>query len=332
MTRQISVETHLPDNWAHSTIREDVRRTFEMKPRILRPLWLYDDRGAELFDQITRLPEYYPTEAERSILVRHADEIASRTGADTMIELGSGTSEKTRTLLDAFWKSGRLRRFVPLDVSTQTLLDAADMLAERYDGLNIHVVVGDFTRHLRHVPSGGRRLAVFLGGTVGNFYREERRAFLGAMADSLAAGEWLLLGVDLLKNSQRTLDAYNDRQGVTADFIGNALVVLNRELDADFPVGQFDYVPLWDGREQRVDMRLRASASIKVRLEVLDMDVLFAEGEELRVEISTKFTEDTVRAELAEAGFDVEFFWKSEPLETDSFLAGDFGLALAKRR
>lgn len=319
----ITVDSHLPADWAEGAMREDISRAFSNLPKVLPPKWLYDDRGSQLFEQITRLEEYYPTEAERSILAERAATIAARTGATSVVELGSGTSDKTRTLLDAFWATGQLDRFVPLDVSEATLLAAAEMLAERYDGLEVHAVVGDFTRHLRHLPTDGRRMVAFLGGTLGNFYEEERRAFLGSMSDSLDSGEWLLLGIDLVKPVGRILDAYNDSVGVTADFIKNVLHVLNESLDADFDIDRFDYIPFWDGFQERVDMRLRVDTPHSVRIDGLDLDVDFSEGEEVRVEISTKFRPERLRAELADADFVVEEFWTDQ--------ANDFGLMLAQR-
>lgn len=331
MTSSVSVASHLAADWATDALHGDITRTFSNTPKLLRPKWLYDDQGSQLFDQITRLPEYYPTEAERGILASRAAQIARRTGADTVVELGSGTSDKTRTLLDAFWETGQLRRFVPLDVSEQTLVDAAQMLARRYDGLEVSAVVGDFTQHLRHIPTDGQRLVAFLGGTLGNFYQEERRAFLGHMADTLEVGEWLLLGVDLMKETSRIIDAYYDSQAVTEAFIKNVLHVLNRELGGDISVDHFDYVPLWDPREERVDMRLRATEPMTVRLNALDLETTFAEGEELRVEISTKFRPTKLRAELAEAGFAVHEFWTAETSEDGHVQDGDFGLVLAQR-
>jgi L-histidine N-alpha-methyltransferase len=313
----------LPSDWDEGEMREDIRRAFTNRPIVLPPKWLYDDLGSELFDEITKLDEYYPTEAERSLLQARADDIATITGADTIIELGSGTSDKTRTLLDAFHRAGQLERFVPLDVSEATLLDAANMLAARYPGLEVHALVGDFTRHLVHLPEGNCRLVAFLGGTVGNFYVEERGAFLGALADRLEAGEWLLLGVDLVKPVGRILDAYNDESGVTARFIKNVLSVLNESLDADFDLEAFDYSPMWDALEERVDMRLRVTMPQQVRIGSLDIDVDLGEGEELRVEISTKFRPARLALELEEAGFVMSQFWTDHN--------GDFGLALARR-
>lgn len=301
----------------------ELDRALRRRPRTIPPRWLYDDRGSELFDEITRLVEYYPTEAEREILAVHSATIAEVSRAATVIELGSGTSDKTRTLLDAFVAHGEIERFVPLDVSEATLLYASEVLGQRYPDLVVEPVVGDFTRHLARLPGGGPRLVAFLGGTIGNFYLEERRAFLGALADVLEPGDWLLLGLDLIKPIDRIMAAYHDRQGVTDAFIRNALHAINRDLDADFDVGNFEYVPLWDAREHRVDMRLRACDPEVAHIGALDLDVHVDAGEELRVEISTKFDVAEVRNELADAGFgDTEFL-------TDT--AGDFALALTRR-
>jgi L-histidine N-alpha-methyltransferase len=301
----------------------ELRRALQSRPRTIPPRWLYDDRGSELFDEITRLTEYYPTEAEREILATHSAMIAEVTAATTVIELGSGTSDKTRTLLDAFVAHGEIERFVPLDVSEATLLFAAEVLDRRYPDLTVEPVVGDFTQHLSRLPAGGTRLVAFLGGTIGNFYREERRAFLGALSDTLEPGDWLLLGVDLVKPLDRIVDAYDDSQGVTDAFIRNSLHAINRELDADFDVGNFEYVALWDSRERRVDMRLRAGEPEHAHIGALDLDVVFEPGEEIRVEISTKFRPADLVEELGEAGFrDVEFL-------TDT--NDDFALALTRR-
>lgn len=301
----------------------ELRRALQSRPRTIPPRWLYDDRGSELFDEITRLDEYYPTEAEREILATHSAMIAEVSAATCVIELGSGTSDKTRSLLDAFVAHGEIERFVPLDVSEATLRFAAEVLDQRYPDLVVEPVVGDFTRHLHRLPRGGRRLVAFLGGTIGNFYLEERRAFLGALADVLEPGDSLLVGLDLIKPIDRILSAYHDGQGLTDAFIRNALHAINRELDADFDVGNFEYAPLWDDREHRVDMRLRACEPEVAHVGALDLEVRFDAGEELRVEISTKFEPDAIAAELAEAGFgDTEFF-------TDA--AGDFALALSRR-
>ena len=313
-------ETETPSAEAHA----ELRRALQRRPRTVPPRWLYDDRGSDLFDQITRLPEYYQTEAERQILADHSTMIAEMTAATTVIELGSGTSDKTRTLLDAFAARGMIERFVPLDVSEATLLDAAAMLGERYPDLDVSPVIGDFNQHLHRLPTGGTRLVAFLGGTIGNFYREERTAFLGALADVLDPGDWVLLGVDLIKPVDRLLSAYNDSAGTTDAFIRNALSVINRELGGNIDVGNFDYVPFWDGREERIDMRLRACEPERARIEALDLDVELESGEELRIEISTKFSQGRLLAELAEVGF-ADGAFLTDP-------ANDFGIALVRRQ
>ncbi len=330
-TSTITIDTHLPADWAQGEMLADIRRTFTNTPKVLRPKWLYDERGSQLFEQITGLGQYYPTAAERSLLTDHAGDIASETGASTIVELGSGTSDKTRTLLDAFVATGQLREFVPVDVSHETLVAAATMLAKRYHALHVHAVVGDFNDHLHLLPRSGRRMVAFLGGTIGNFYAEERRAFLGAIGDVLDPDEWLLLGADLVKDAQRIIDAYNDDAGVTEQFIENVIRVINRELDADLPLEQFDYAPMWDAREERIDMRLRSAVPVKAHIGVLDLDVEFAEGEELRVEISTKFRPDRLRDELADAGFEVTKFWTSHRDAAGLLRDDDFGLVLARR-
>lgn len=305
----------------------ELRDALTRLPRTLPPRWLYDDRGSELFSQITQLPEYYQTESERSILESNSTAIAEITEATTVIELGSGTSDKTRTLLDALVAHGVIERFVPLDVSEQTLLDAAEMLTERHPEIVVAPVVGDFTRHLdrlRHDGRDGPSLVAFLGGTIGNFYVEERRAFLGALADVLAPGDWLLLGIDQIKPIDRLVEAYDDAQGVTEAFIRNALANINATYDGDLDVGGFGYVPFWDGRQERIDMRLRADEPMTARINGLDLDLDLAAGEEIRVEISSKFRPDELLAELGQAGFGGSSHVFSDP-------NSDFALLLARR-
>ncbi|MFC5177238.1 L-histidine N(alpha)-methyltransferase [Nocardioides taihuensis] len=313
----------LDPDWAAGGLVEDVRRGLSRHPRTLPPKWLYDDRGAALFEEITRLPDYYPFEAERSILVSHAADIAQASGATTLVELGSGTSEKTRLLLDAFTADGQLTRFAPVDVAEQTLREAAHQISQRYPGLEVAAVVGDFTLHLAHLPRGGRRMVAFLGGTIGNLYLEERRAFLGALADLLEPGDSVLLGTDLVKSVDRLLAAYDDDEGLTAAFIGNALLVLNRELGADFDPEAFSYIPFWDAHMERMDMRLRSEVPQRVTLPGADLVLDLAVGEEIRVEISTKFRVSRIAGELEQAGLEVTRVW------TDR--AGDFALTLATK-
>lgn len=318
------VSVLLDPDWASGSLVTDVRRGLGGRPLRLPPKWLYDDEGSRLFDLITRLPEYYPTEAEREILDLHGAAIAAACDATTVVELGSGTSDKTRVLLDAFAATGRLRRFVPVDVSEATLRTAAVMLDERYPEVAIEAVVGDFTLHLGDLPGGDRRLVAFLGGTIGNLYVEERGAFLGALGDSLEPGDWLLLGTDLVKASDRLVAAYHDSQGVTEQFVLNSLAVLNRELGADFDLDAFSYVPFWDPHMERMDLRLRSEVPQRVSIPGAELELDLASGEEIHVEISTKFRPEGIRAELDAAGFDVAGFF------TDP--AGDFALTLARLR
>lgn len=308
-------------------VARELRDALTRHPRTLPPRWLYDDRGSELFSQITRLPEYYQTESERSILESNSSVIAEVTEATTVVELGSGTSDKTRTLLDSFVAHGLIERFVPLDVSEQTLLDAAEMLTERHPEIAVEPVVGDFTRHLarlNRVDGDGPRLIAFLGGTIGNFYVEERRAFLGALADVLSPGDWVLLGIDQIKPVNRLIDAYDDAQGVTEAFIRNALENINAVYDGNLDIGSFGYVPFWDGRQERIDMRLRADAPMLARIEALDLNLELAAGEEIRVEISSKFRPAEMVAELVQSGFG----GGSHIFEDEN---ADFALLLARR-
>ena len=320
--RRPVVSVVLDPEWVGDTLAEDVRRGLGAQPRSLPPKWLYDDVGSELFDEITRLPEYYPTERERAILRDHADDIVQACDASTLVELGSGTSDKTRLLLDAFTAAGQLTRFVPVDVSDATLRHAAAELSKRYPTLAVEALVGDFTLHLGHLPRGDRRLVAFLGGTIGNFYVEERAAFLGALADSLEAGDWLLLGTDLVKSADRLIAAYDDSRGVTAAFVTNCLRVLNRELGADFDDDAFSYVPFWDPGMERMDLRLRADMPQRVTIPGAELSFDLAHGEEIRVEISTKFRLERLGEELGAAGFAVARTWTDE--------CGDFGLTLAR--
>jgi L-histidine N-alpha-methyltransferase len=312
-----------PDRTGESLVA-DVRRGLGGRPLRLSPKWLYDGRGSQLFDEITRLADYYPFRAERAIFQRHADEIAAASDATTLVELGSGTSEKTRLLLDAFHATGRLVGFVPLDVSEGTLRQAARELSARYPKVAVEAVVGDFTLHLGQLPRHGTRMIAFLGGTIGNLYVEERAAFLGALADALDSGEWLLLGTDLVKSVDRLVAAYDDPGGVSASFVGNCLHVLNRELGADFDTDAYRYVPMWDPRLERMDLRLRAEVPQRVTIPGADLVVDLGLGEEIQVEISTKFRPEGLRRELAAAGFAVIRTWTDPD--------GDFALTLARRR
>ena len=318
------VDVHLQPDDLRAALEADVRAGLSSRPRMLPPKWFYDDRGSELFDQITRLPEYYPTSRERTILHQCAATIAARSGADTLVELGSGTSDKTRTLLDAFRASGQLRRFIPFDVSEGVLRWSASHLAERYPGLEVHGVVGDFDRHLPLIPTGGRRLVAFLGGTIGNYAPEERARLLAALASTLVPGDSLLLGTDLVKDPARLVAAYDDAAGVTAAFNRNVLRVLDRELRADFDAARWQHVAIWDAEQEWIEMRLRADGRQDVEIADLHLSLTFRDGEEIRTEISAKFRRAKVEAELAAVGFELAG-WMTDP-------DGDFALSLAFRR
>ena len=322
--RPVTVDVHMRPGDASRALREEALVGLCGSPKELSPRWLYDERGSQLFDDITRLPEYYPTRREREILAARAPEIAQLSGADTLIELGSGTSEKTRLLLDALRAHGTLSRFVPFDVSEAFLRRAASTLALEYPGLSVHAVVGDFEQHLRHLPRGGRRLVAFLGGTVGNFKPAQRERFLREVASGLQPGDGLLLGTDLLKCRQRLFDAYNDSAGVTAEFNRNVLRVLNHELGADFEPGAFEHLAPFDEEQGWIEMRLISRRAQVVRLPVLERFARFDEGEVLRTEVSCKFRPEQVEAELTAAGLSLAGWW------TDA--SGDFALWLSFQR
>jgi dimethylhistidine N-methyltransferase len=305
----ISLETHLAPSTAAEALAADVRAGLTATPKTLPPKWFYDERGSELFDRITRLPEYYPTRAERTLLAERADEVAEVSGADVLVELGSGTSEKTRLLLDALRRSGRLRRFVPVDVDPTVLRSAGEAVAAEYPGVQVEAVVGDFERHLDLLPRGGRRLVAFLGSTIGNLEPGPRAAFLAGVRAGLEDGDSFLLGTDLVKDVDRLVAAYDDAEGVTAEFNRNVLAVVNRELGADFDLAAFEHVALWDAEQEWIEMRLRSVREQQVRIRDVDLLVDFAAGEELRTEVSAKFREDGVRAELAAAGLRMEHWW-----------------------
>ena len=319
---RLTVDRHLPPDFAEESLRADVRAGLTGAPKTLPPKWFYDKAGSDLFEEITRLPEYYPTRAEREILDTRAAEIAAATRASTVVELGSGSSEKTRLLLDALRAAGSLRRYVPVDVSESALAAAADALLADYPRLLVHAVVADFEAHLQLIPDhGDRRLLVFLGGTIGNFEPVARARFLAGVRAVMRPGDALLLGTDLVKSPDILVPAYDDAAGVTAAFNKNVLHVLNRELGADFDPARFDHVAVWNDRESWIEMRLRSRGAQRVRISALDLEVPFAAGEDVRTEISAKFRAAGVVAELAAAGLSVRSWW------TDA--QARFGLSLA---
>jgi L-histidine N-alpha-methyltransferase len=296
----------LPEDATDAALRADVQHGLTHTPKTLPPKWFYDARGSELFDKITELPEYYPTRAEREILLTRSGEIAVAAGARTLVELGSGSSDKTRHLLDAL--TG-LHTYVPVDVSGSALTRAGHALAGEYPGLDVHALIADFTAGLTLPDTPGPRLVAFLGGTIGNLLPVERAAFLASVRALLAPGDALLLGTDLVKDESVLVAAYDDAAGVTAAFNRNVLSVVNRELGADFDPGAFTHVALWDPEREWIEMRLRSRETQTVKVRALGLAVDFAAGEELRTEVSAKFREDGVRGELAAAGLDLTHWW-----------------------
>ena len=318
----IAIDVHL-DADAAATMARDVRAGLCAYPKELAPKYFYDDRGSRLFEQITELPEYYPTRAERTILDWRSAEILAAAGAPgTLVELGSGSAAKTRHLLSAMRDAGSLETYVPVDISEEITQRTAAELVDEYPGLSVRGLVCDFEQHLERIPDGdGRRMIAFLGGTVGNLYPRQRHAFLERIAALLGPGDHLLLGTDLIKDAARLEAAYNDSAGVPAEFNKNVLAVLNNQLGADFELEAFEHVARYDTEAERMDIRLRSLADQDVRLEGLDLEIGFAAGEEMRTEISTKFTRERLESVYAGAGLELRG-WFTDP-------AGDYALSLS---
>jgi L-histidine Nalpha-methyltransferase len=320
----IAIEVHL-DAEAAATMARDVRRGLMTIPKELSPKYFYDERGSQLFELITELDEYYPTRAEREILSERSAEIVAAAGAPPeLVELGSGSAAKTRHLLSAMRDAGCLETYVPIDISEEITQQTAELLVEEYPGLDVRGLVCDFEHHLERIPDAGeRRLIAFLGGTIGNLYPYQRRSFMCRIAALMFPGDHFLLGADLIKEAGRLEAAYDDSKGVTAEFNKNVLEVLNRELGADFDLDSFDHVARYDREQERMDIRLRSLADQRVRLEGIDLEVDFSDGEELRTEISTKFTRERLEEAYAHAGLELCGWF------TDR--AGDYALSLARR-
>jgi L-histidine N-alpha-methyltransferase len=332
-----TIEHRLPPDYRAASLRADALAGLTATPKSLPPKWFYDAQGSALFEKITELPEYYPTRAERAILRAVAPEIASLTGATALVELGSGSSEKTRLLLSALRDAGTLRGYVPVDVSESALAAAGDALAAEYPGLAVHAVVADFDKYLglpsdtnangaqkdeaQEDAAAGSRLVAFLGSTIGNMVPAERAVFLRRVRARLRPGDTFLLGTDLVKDPAVLVAAYDDSAGVTAAFNKNVLAVLNAELGADFDLDAFEHVAVWDAEREWIEMRLRATSAQSVRVADLGLTVEFAAGEEMRTEVSAKFREAGVRSELAAAGLTMRSWWTDPD--------GQFGLSLA---
>jgi L-histidine Nalpha-methyltransferase len=309
LTESLTLQSHLPPDFLTQALRADVTRGLTETPKSLPPKWFYDEQGSVLFEEITRLPEYYPTRAEREILVARAADIAAATGARTLVELGSGSGEKTRLLLEALRARGTLTTYVPMDVSPSALLESGQALVRDYPGLTVRALLADFEHQLGVLPVGERRLTAFLGGTIGNLEPGPRAEFLADLRASTAAGDWLLLGTDLVKDPAVLVPAYDDSAGVTARFNKNVLRVVNRELAADFDPDAFEHVARWDPEAEWIEMRLRSTAEQKVTVGALDLVVPFGAGEEMRTEVSAKFRPEGIRAELSAAGFATRSAW-----------------------
>lgn len=306
------LDVYLTEADGAQALRSDARVGLTSTPKDLPPKWFYDASGSELFELITKLPEYYPFNSEREILRTRAAEIAAASKAESLVELGSGSSEKTRWLLTALSDAGTLRRYLPLDVSESALREAIASLSVDYPDLPVHGIVGDFTRHLARIPAEGKRLLAFLGGTIGNLRPAERAAFLVSAREALSPGEQLLVGTGLVIDPAVMVPAYDDAQGVTAEFNRNVLRVLNRELGANFEPEAFEHVALWSADEEWIEMRLRARRQMTVTVPELGLEVPFASGEEMRTETSAKFRREGLEGELSAAGFELSEFWTDE--------------------
>jgi L-histidine N-alpha-methyltransferase len=324
------IDVHVGPADLAAQLRGDVRRGLTSVPKAVPPKWFYDERGSALFDEITRLPEYYLTRREHVILEDRAGEIAELSGANVLLELGAGTCTKSRILLEAMAARGTLSAFVPFDVSESALREAAGPILSAYPRLLFHGIVADFERHLGLLPrpgrgaAGGRGLVAFLGSTIGNLVGSERAAFFAELASVMNPGDAFLLGTDLVKDAGRLEAAYDDSAGVTAAFNRNLLSVLNRELGADFVPERFEHLAFFDPEREWIEMRLRSTDHQVVRVPALSLEVTFEAGEEVRTEISAKFRREGVESELAAAGLELGRWWTDPD--------GDFALSLSFRR
>jgi L-histidine N-alpha-methyltransferase len=301
----------------------DVRAGLTRPFKELSPRYFYDEYGSQLFEDITELPEYYPTRCEREILETRSAEICEAANSPaTLIELGSGSAAKTRVLLDAMLEAGCLETYCPVDISEEITRETAERIAAEYDDIAIRGLVCDFELDLERIPVAAPRVIALLGGTIGNFEPQQRAGFLHRVSHLLGPEDRFLLGTDLVKDPATLEAAYNDSQGVTADFNKNVLAVLNRELDADFDLDAFEHVARWDPENLWIDIRLRSLTNQVVNVSALDMQAAFSAGEEMRTEISTKFARPGLEGIYAEAGLELTDWW------TDA--DGLFALSLAR--
>lgn len=285
---------------------QDVRHGLTAHHKYLPSKYFYDAVGSKLFEQITELPEYYLTRAEAEIIGEHADELMAELQPDEMLELGSGSSTKTQMLIEAMYRSGPGRRYVPIDISEDALREAAGELCESYTWLEIEGLVGDYVADLAKIRRRGRRLIVFLGSTVGNYEPTMRYSLLRSVAAALAPGDSFLLGVDLVKDEPTMVAAYDDSTGVSAEFNLNILRVVNRELDGDIPLEAFEHVTHFDTELSCMAQSLRATRPVVANLRALDLAVTFNEGEEIHTEVSCKFTREQVEQDFDAVGMRVD--------------------------
>jgi L-histidine N-alpha-methyltransferase len=301
----ITIEIHSVGRRDREELITEVRAGLARRPKELHPRWFYDERGSQLFEEITQLPEYYLTRTEVEILEQYAPEIVAATLPGTIAELGAGSSTKTRILMDAAWRAGILSRFVPFDVSAEIVERAARELIDAFPGLTVHAVIGSFDTHMDRIPRFGRQLIAFLGSTIGNFDDQEQARFLSTVRRLLHPGDAFLLGVDLVKDPGELTAAYNDAAGLTAEFNRNMLAVLNHELEADFELRAFEHAAVYNAAQTRIEMYLRSTHDQWVRIPGAGLRIHFDDGERLRTEISVKFTRPMVEAALARAGMRV---------------------------
>ena len=329
----IRVEVLNDTDGSSSEMARNVRAGLLSVPKDLSPWpkYFYDERGSELFEEITALPEYYQTRTELSILREAADEIVSRTRPRELVELGSGSASKTRTLIDAMQKAGDQAggtiRYVPLDVSERALRESAQRLLEEYPGLEISGFVGDFDHSLGRLlggPENNGRLVILLGSTIGNFTLRRRRPFLGEVRAGLGEGDHLLLGVDLVKDTRTLEAAYDDAAGVTARFNKNLLKILNERLGGKFDPDLFLHRAIYNAEERRVEMWLFSEVDQTVEIAGLGLEATFRAEEGMRTEISVKFTREGVDQMFYEAGLTL-LDWRTDG-------RGLYGLALGGPR
>jgi L-histidine N-alpha-methyltransferase len=321
--KRISIDNQLDPRRSERDLAQ-LRRGLLASPKRLPSKYFYDESGSALFEEITHLPEYYPTRAETALLLEVADEISRITGAKELVELGAGAATKTRVLLDAMQRQGSLRLFVPFDVSETEVRRVSEELAEEYPELRIHGIVADFVHHLTAIPAGAPRLVVLLGSTIGNYSPGEAVELLRRLGDRMAAGDFFLLGADLIKNVEVVEKAYNDDSGVTAEFNRNILRVVNRVTDGDFDPSLFDHAAVYNRQLDRIEMHLIATKAHHVRLAGLDLDLEISENETLRTEISCKYDRSRIQSMFAASGFELDR-WFTDPDQL-------FALALAQKK